>query len=234
MAGNAGPLTLDGTRSYIVGRSVVVVIDPGPPLEEHLQALATELESAAEVRVVVTHAHGDHAGGAAALAERTGGELWGPGVGRDLRDGQELATDWGPVVAVSTPGHSRRHFCFRHPATGAVFTGDLILGEGDTTWVGEYSGAVAEYLSSLDAVESLGARVLYPGHGPPLADPAEAVARYRTHRLRRIEQVRRALAETGTGDPRELARTVYGDLPPELFEMATAGVRAAMEYIGDP
>ena len=234
MADNAGPLTLDGTRSYIVGQGVVVVIDPGPPLEEHLQALATELESAAEVRVVVTHAHGDHAGGAAALAERTGGELWGPGVGRDLRDGQELATDWGAVVAVSTPGHSRHHFCFRHPATGAVFTGDLILGEGDTTWVGEYSGAVAEYLSSLDAVESLGARVLYPGHGPPLADPAEAVARYRTHRLRRIGQVRRALAETGSGDPRELARAVYGNLPPELFEMATAGVRAAVEYIGGP
>ena len=148
MAENAGPLTLDGTRSYIVGRSVVVVIDPGPPLEEHLEAIATELKSAAEVRVVVTHAHGDHAGGAAALAERTGGEVWGPGVGRELRDGQELVTDWGPVVAVSTPGHSRRHFCFRHPATGAVFTGDLILGEGDTTWVGEYSGAVAEYLSS--------------------------------------------------------------------------------------
>ena len=208
-----------------------MVIDPGPPLDDHLAALAAELRSAAEVRVVATHAHGDHAGGAATLARRLGGEPWGAGAGRDLRDGQELSTDWGPVVAISTPGHSRHHFCFHQPDLGAVFTGDLVLGRGDTTWVGEYAGAVAEYLSSLDTLESLGARVLYPGHGPPLADPAEAISRYRAHRLRRIEQVRRALARTGSSDVRALAREVYGELPPELFAMATAGVEAALDYL---
>ena len=144
-----------------------------------------------------------------------------------------FTTDGGDLVAVSTPGHSRRHFCFHLPGRGAVFTGDLVLGEGDTTWVGEYPGGVADYLASLDRLEALGARVLYPGHGEPLPDPAEAIGRFRRHRLSRIEQVRRAMARTGEGDARTLTRHVYGALPPELFEMAASGVRAILDYLSD-
>lgn len=231
LAGNPGPLTFGGTRSYVVGNRVAAVIDPGPVLEGHLAALAAALEAAGSVVVLVTHGHGDHAGGAGTLARRIGAEVWGPDAGRDLVDGREFVTDCGPLVAVSTPGHSRRHFCFHLPGQGAVFTGDVMLGEGDTTWVGEYPGAVAEYLASLDRVEALGARVLYPGHGDPLRDPAAAISRFRRHRLLRIEQVRRALAETGADDAHTLTRHVYGTLPPDLFAMAASGVEAILDYL---
>lgn len=231
LAGNPGPITFDGTRSYVVGEFTAAVIDPGPALDEHLAALAAAVRRARSVAVLVTHGHGDHAAGAGDLARRVGAEVWGPDAGRDLGDGQVFTTDGGDLVAVSTPGHSRRHFCFHLPGRGAVFTGDLVLGEGDTTWVGEYPGGVADYLASLDRLEALGARVLYPGHGEPLSDPAEAIGRFRSHRLSRIEQVRRAMEETGAGDARTLARHVYGALPPDLFEMAASGVRAILDYL---
>lgn len=181
--------------------------------------------------VLVTHAHGDHAAGAGDLGRLIGAEVRGPGEERDLEDGQVFGTDAGDVLAVSTPGHSRRHFCFHLPECGAIFTGDMILGEGNTTWVGEYAGAVAEYLASLDRLEALDAEVLYPGHGKPVRDPAAAIARFRQHRLRRIDQVRRAVANTGSTDARTLTPHVYGDLPPDLFAMAASGVEAILDYL---
>lgn len=181
--------------------------------------------------VLVTHSHGDHAAGAKELGRLIDAEVRGPGEERDLGDGQAIATDAGAVVAVSTPGHSRRHFCLHLREHGAVFTGDMILGEGDTTWVGEYPGGVADYLASLDRLEALEANIFYPGHGKPLRDPAAAIARFRRHRLSRIDQVRRAVAATGSTDVRSLARHVYGPLPPGIFEMAAAGVAGILDYL---
>lgn len=231
VAGNPGPFTLDGTRSYVVGERRAAVIDPGPPLDGHLGALAAALAAAETVVVLVTHSHDDHAAGAAELGRLVAAEVRGGNAGRALDDGEVFATDAGDIVAVFTPGHSRRHFCFHLPAAGAVFTGDMILGEGDTTWVGEYRGGVAEYLDSLDRLEALDAAVLYPGHGDPLSDPAAAIARFRRHRLSRIDQVRRAVAATGATDVRVLTRHVYGDLPPEIFDMAAAGVDGILDYL---
>lgn len=231
LARNPGPFTLGGTRSYIVGRRRAAIIDPGPRLEGHLRGLAAAVDSAESVVVLVTHGHGDHAAGAEELGRRLGAGVWGPGEARDLEDGRTFATDAGDVVAVSTPGHARRHFCFHLPGRGALFTGDMILGEGDTTWVGEYPGGVAEYLASLDRLEALNAAVLYPGHGKPLRDPAAAIARFRRHRLKRIDQVRRAAAGAGASDIRTLTRHVYGELPPDTFEMAASGVAAILDYL---
>lgn len=233
LAGNPGPLTFDGTRSYVVGGRAAAVIDPGPVLDEHLAALAAGVARAHSAVVLVTHGHGDHAAGAGDLAARIGAEVWGPDAGRDLADGQRFTTDQGELVAVSTPGHSRRHFCFHLAGHGAVFTGDVILGVGDTTWVGEYPGGVADYLASLDRLEALGARVIYPGHGNPLRDPAQAIARFRHHRKARIDQVRRAVAQTGSTHVRTLARHVYGALPRDLFDMAASGVEAILDYLSD-
>ena len=230
-ADNSGRFTLDGTRSYVVGQRRVAVIDPGPVLHSHLGMLAEAVGGADHLVVLVTHAHADHAGGAEELARLTGTAVHGPGSGHDLGDGDTITTDAGDLVAIWTPGHARRHFCFHLPDEGAVFTGDLILGEGDTTWVGEYPGGVADYLASLDRLDALDARVLYPGHGEPLLDPADAVARFRNHRLSRIDQVRRALAETGSADLDLLTRRVYGELPREVHDMAASGVEAILDYL---
>ena len=209
----------------------MAIIDPGPRVDSHLRQLAAAVDTAESVVVLVTHAHADHAAGAEELGRLIGAEVRGPGEEHDLGDGQAFATDAGSVVAVSTPGHSRQHFCFHLPQRGAVFTGDMILGEGDTTWVGEYPGGVGEYLASLDRLEALEASIFYPGHGDPLPDPAAAIARFRRHRLSRIDQVRRAISDTGSTDVRTLTRHVYGALPPQIFDMAASGVEGILDYL---
>lgn len=156
--------------------------------------------------------------------------MLGPGGERDIVDGETFATSHGDLVAVSTPGHARCHFCFHLPRTGEAFAGDLILGEGDTTWVGEYPGAVAHYLDSLDRLEALRPRILHPAHGPDILDPAAAIGRFRRHRLSRIEMIRGALA-AGHSDPAAIARHVYGNLPPEVRTMAVASVETILDYL---
>ena len=151
-------------------------------------------------------------------------------IGVDAIETDVHSTSDGELVAVSTPGHARRHFCFHLPRTGEAFAGDLILGEGDTTWVGEYPGAVAQYLASLDRLEALRPRVIHPAHGPDILDPAAAIERFRRHRLSRIEMVRSAL-EAGHKDPAAITRAVYGALPREVRAMALASVEAILDYL---
>ncbi|MXX54680.1 MAG: MBL fold metallo-hydrolase [Gemmatimonadetes bacterium] len=192
--------------------------------------LADAVNAAARVVILLTHAHDDHTAGAADLARTLGAEVSGPGGQRAIEDGGTFSTSDGELVAVSTPGHARRHFCFHLPRTGEAFAGDLILGEGDTTWVGEYPGAVAQYLASLDRLEALRPRVIHPAHGPDILDPAAAIERFRRHRLSRIEMVRSAL-DAGHTDSAAITRHVYGALPREVRAMALASVEAILDYL---
>lgn len=230
LAPNPGPLTLDGTRTYVVGAAAAAVIDPGPEIESHLSAVAGAVAGASAVVILLTHSHADHAAGAEQLAELTGGRVQGPGADRDIEDGEVIRTDAGPLVAVSTPGHARRHFCFHHPDAAAVFVGDLLLGTGNTTWIGEYPGGVADYLQSLDRLEALEARTLYPAHGPPIEAAGAGIRRFRRHRLSRIAQVRGAL-DRGYAEPAAITRQVYGPLPANLRDMAESGVASILDYL---
>lgn len=215
------------------------MIDPGPEGEEHVSALASVVKDAEEVRVVVTHGHRDHAPAAFVLAQRLGVEVWGPAglpaVERAIGHGDVLPTDEGELVAVETPGHARHHLAFHWPARRAVFAGDLLLGRGATTWVGEYSGCVADYLTSLGTLRELDASVIYPAHGPPIDDPAAAIDLYEAHRHDRIRQVEEALRERPESDEGELLEVVYGGgLPVAMREAALLSVRALMEHVGYP
>ncbi|GMV06060.1 MAG: MBL fold metallo-hydrolase [Gemmatimonadota bacterium] len=235
-AGNAGPFTLDGTRSFRIGRREAVVLDPGPDVEDHVRALASWLSDARRVRVVVTHGHADHAGGARRLADALDAAVAGPagvdGVDEPLADGSRLETDEGVLVAVDTPGHARRHLCFHWVERGALFAGDLMLGVGDTTWVGEYPGCVADYLASLRRVRSLAPRVIYPAHGPPLEDPGAALDRYEAHRRDRIRQVEEALRARPAATTEELLVAVYGtELPWAVRRAAEMSLEALAEYV---
>ena len=238
-AGNPGPFTLDGTRSYLVGVRQVAVIDPGPEGPAHVRALADAVRDASEVHVVVTHGHRDHAPAAFALADELGVDVWGPeglqAVDRRLRHGDVLSTDEGDLVTVDTPGHARHHVAFHWPARRALFAGDLLLGRGATTWVGEYSGCVADYLSSLARIRGLGLDVIYPAHGSPLDNPTEAIDRYESHRLDRIRQVEQALREQPGVEEDDLLDLVYGGgVPDGMHEAALLSVRALMEHVGYP
>jgi glyoxylase-like metal-dependent hydrolase (beta-lactamase superfamily II) len=265
-ASNAGLFALGGTRSFVFGRRRVAVVDPGPDEPRHLDALAAEAEGAEEGVILLTHAHPDHAAGAGALSAMSGfpvrsaapiGALRGARghthaggpTGEPLGDGDEIATDEGILRVVATPGHSRDHLAFQLVGEGVVLVGDLLLGQGDTTWVGEYPGCVADYLKSLDRIAALGARRLLPAHGPAIEDPAEAIERFRAHRLARISQVEdelramqversgpRVKAPGGDAAERLVARLVdrvYGDvLPPGLRTGAEWSVRAILYHLG--
>ena len=241
LAPNPSPMTLDGTRTFIVGCERPAVIDPGPSAGGHLDAILAALDGRTPIAILLTHAHGDHSELAAALSVRTGAPVMvAPGGGgeefpgdlRRLEDGDAIYTDAGTVQAVSTPGHSPDHVSFHWHDRGAVFVGDLFMGEGDTTLVAPPEGDLAAYLRSLDRIASLSPVVLYPAHGPPLADPAEAVARYRRHREARIEQVVRALRRAGPSRPGELLDAVYGaDLHPSLRRAAEGSLHAILGYL---
>ncbi|MEX2526307.1 MAG: MBL fold metallo-hydrolase [Gemmatimonadota bacterium] len=202
LADNPGPFTLDGTRSYRVGRRKVVLLDPGPALDSHGSALLGFLHEAEALTIALTHGHGDHCGGLDVLLARLGShmpglpvEVVGPGHARarPLNLGELLFTDQGSLSFLPTPGHTRHHGSYFWRETGVLFAGDLVLGEGTTTWVGEYQEAVADYLESLNDVGALKPRVLLPTHGPPLLDVPGILHEYRRHRLARVDAARAAL-----------------------------------------
>jgi hydroxyacylglutathione hydrolase len=165
-----------------------------------------------------------------------GAEVLGPGlpgvVDGMLRDGDSVETDAGSLVAVHTPGHTEDHLCFLWPERGALFAGDMFLGEGDTTWVAEYPGCVADYLDSLERLRRLGLRVIYPAHGPPLPDAEAALERFELHRRERVRQVEKALERMPGADADALVRFVYGEeLPPGLAGAAAQSLSALVDYV---
>jgi glyoxylase-like metal-dependent hydrolase (beta-lactamase superfamily II) len=248
-AGNRGPFTLDGTRTYLVGRRRVAVVDPGPDEEDHVRALSRALEGAREIRILLTHRHPDHSGAAGPLFRLLegrspalstllvlgGGPSLRQGHGQSLSrlgEGDAIPTDQGTLVALETPGHTRDHLAFHWVDARAVFVGDLVLGRGDTTWVGEYPGCVEDYLASLGKVRELAPRVLYPSHGPPLTRPSEVLERFGGHRLQRVDDVRRASSLHPGAGPLELAKLVYGDaVPPGMMKAALASVEVILHHL---
>jgi len=240
-AGNSGPFTLDGTRTYLVGSKRAAVIDPGPDVAPHLAAVSAALRDCEAVTILVTHGHPDHAPGASGLARalREAGvpvEIRGPaavdGVERPVVDGDVVETDEGELIAIDTPGHARAHVALHWPSRRALFAGDLLLGKGDTVWVGEYAGSVADYLHSIERIGELDLAVIYPAHGPPLTDPAEALMRYAEHRRERIRQVGAALAERPQAGAEELLEAVYGGtLPPTAQRAARMSMEALIAHV---
>jgi len=218
------------------------VIDPGPDVETHVRALSRLISGAERITILLTHRHSDHAGGAPALARIVDAPIhappsYSPPDGEPvevevLREGDRVPTDQGDLVTLDVPGHSRGHMAFHWRDGAALFVGDLLLGKGNTTWVGEYLGCVEDYLQSLDKVESLGVSVMYPGHGPPITRPSAAVDLFRRHRLRRLEEVRQVRERNPGATPEALAAMIYGgEIPEKLARAAVDGVRAALYHL---
>ena len=251
-AENPGPMTLDGTNSYILsapGAPGVVVVDPGPLLEGHLAELAA---AGAVELILITHRHGDHTDGSARLHELTGAPVRAflqefCHAAAPLHDGELIQAGGLTIEVLATPGHTSDSLCFAvtGPDGGEqlVFTGDTILGSGST--VLDYpDGTLADYLDSLARLRQRGidhgsaasqVKVL-PGHGPVLPDLAAAAEGYQAHRAERIAQVRAAvehLRVDGAGFPTAEAVTavVYGDVPANLQGAAQLSVQAQLDYL---
>jgi glyoxylase-like metal-dependent hydrolase (beta-lactamase superfamily II) len=239
LAPNAGPMTLDGTNTWILraeqdGRSVVV--DPGPLDAGHLDAVA---EMAGRVAaVLLTHGHADHSEGARAFAERVGcgvraldpSHVYGA---EGLHGGDVVEVDGLEIRVVATPGHTSDSLSFVLPADRAVLTGDTVLGRG-TTVVAHPDGELGAYLGSLrrlrDLAEAAEVEVVWPGHGPVLDRALPAIEYYLAHRAERLEQVRAAVA-AGAVEPMDVVRTVYADVDQQLWPAAEMSVRAQLDYL---
>lgn len=259
-AGNPGPMTLDGTRSYVLrapGVPGCVVVDPGPDDAAHLDALA----AAGPVELVlITHRHADHTAGSPGLRARTGAPVRAADPehchgGLRLLDGETIVVAGLRIDVVATPGHTADSVCLAVSGPGAgpvVLTGDTILGRG-TTVLAEPDGSLGQYLASLDLLErlagELGTRagrppsdlVGLPGHGEPVPDLASAVRAYRAHRLERLDQVRAALRSLSLPDDaaahpspdltEAVVGVVYADIEPSVLPAARQSVAAQLAYL---
>jgi glyoxylase-like metal-dependent hydrolase (beta-lactamase superfamily II) len=244
LAPNPGPMTLDGTNTWVLlepGATEAVVVDPGPLDEGHLRAVLDRVEDlgARVALTVLTHGHHDHAEAAPRFAELTGAPTRAVGPAHDdLGDGDTVRTGGLELRVVTTPGHTADSISFALTADHALLTGDTVLGRG-TTVVAHPDGELDAYLRSLERIDALtgggGVTTILPGHGPTVPDAAAMVAFYRVHRAERLEQVRQALADGAASedDPVEgVLRRVYAEVPAEVWPAARMSIRAQLDHLG--
>jgi glyoxylase-like metal-dependent hydrolase (beta-lactamase superfamily II) len=246
LAPNPGPMTLDGTNSYLIaapGSRSVVVVDPGPLDDGHLATLA----GAGRVELVlITHHHADHSAASRRFAELTGAPVRAVDPAFCV-NGAPLAAGPEPEVidaagvrirVIPTPGHTKDSVCFHLPGdgpSGSVLTGDTVLGRG-TTILGYPDGTLADYLASLATLRALGPATVLPAHGPVLPDLAATCDAYLAHRQERLDQVRAALAELHPqlDDAATLALVtdrVYAETDAAVRFAAEASVAAQLAYL---
>lgn len=243
---NPSPMTLDGTNTWLLaepGSDEVVVVDPGPEHPEHLRAVvdAVEARGARVALTLLTHGHSDHAEGADTFHRLTGAPVRRAvvrGGEDDLVAGDHLSVGGLDLVVVPTPGHTADSVSFVLPAENRLLTGDTVLGRGSTV-VAHPDGDLEAYLGSLERIERLTASgevtSLLPGHGPSVADAAGVVGWYQQHRRERLEQVAAAAGRVQPWPGEDLAdavvRTVYADVPHEVWPAARLTVLAQLEYL---
>ncbi|ANY06893.1 MBL fold metallo-hydrolase [Pseudonocardia sp. HH130630-07] len=238
---NPGPMTLDGTNTWVVGvpdSGERIVVDPGEDDGTHLERLA---DGAPVAAVVLTHRHHDHSGGARRFVELTGAPVYA--ADPDLAAGTEPLTD-GVVIAgagveltvLATPGHTADSvsLLLDGPGSGgpALLSGDTVLGRG-TTVIARPDGALGPYLESLRRIAELPAGVpVLPGHGPELPDAVQVANAYLAHREQRLDQVRAALEQLGPeATARDVVEVVYADVDTSLWDAAEQSVTAQLEYL---
>ena len=242
LAHNPSAFTYFGTQSYLVGRRELAVVDPGPDLPEHLDALTDAIGARRVVAIMCTHTHRDHSPAAAPLAERTGApiigcaplalETVGPRAdasfdgdyapARVLADGEAIEVDGRSVTAVATPGHTSNHLCFAYG--DALFTGDHVMG-WSTTVVFPPDGDMAAYMASLDKLRQRDDRIYYPAHGPAVTNPRQYVRHLAGHRMQREKQILSIVREAPRAIPEIVARA-YPALDPRLVTAAGGSVHA--------
>ena len=243
LAPNPSPYTFTGTQTYLVGAGEDrAVIDPGPHEAEHLQAIMDAAGDANITAILCTHTHRDHS--PAALAERTGAPVMGCAKlviadngpradeafdttyepDRVLQDGESVEGDGWSLRAVATPGHTSNHLCFALEQSGALFTGDHVMG-WSTSVIVPPDGDMGDYLASLDKLYQREDRVYYPAHGKPVEKPQQLVRSMIGHRRQRERQILRTLEQGPLSLP-EFIPVMYKGLDPRLEKAAQMSVHA--------
>lgn len=244
LAGNPSPFTFTGTQTYIVGAGEVAVIDPGPDLPDHVEAILAAARGERIAAILCTHTHRDHSPASRSLAAATGAPIVGCAPlaieddgpradaafdfdyapDRVLDDGGDIAGDGWTLRAVATPGHTSNHLCFALAGEGVLFTGDHVMG-WSTTVVSPPDGDMADYMASLDRLLGRDDSIYFPAHGPGVENPHPHVRALIVHRRMREKQI---LAQLKAGERRipAMVQVMYRDIDPRLHPAAGRSVLA--------
>lgn len=253
-ARNPGPFTFQGTNTYLVGRSTLAVIDPGPDDDAHLAALLQAVGGRPVSHILVSHTHKDHSPLARRLANATGAPMLAEGPhrpARNLRVGEMPSLDAGgdtdfipdrrlidgeavegpgwTLRTVLTPGHTANHAAFALDGSGLLFSADHVMA-WSTTVVAPPDGSMRDYMASLDRLIARADATLLPGHGGPVRDPATFLPALKAHRLAREAAILASL-EAGARTIPEIVRTVYADVDPRLHGAAGLSTLAHLEHL---
>ncbi len=247
IANNPGAFTFTGTGVYIIGRGKVAVIDPGPEISAHFEALKRALEGEEVTHVLVTHSHMDHSPLAHPLARWAGCQVYakGPAIpteaevrmeaGDDLnfRPDVTIGDGWtcsGPgwtIEAIETPGHTSNHVCYGLREENALFSGDHVMG-WSTTVISPPDGDMGDYLASLEKVRDRGFDIIWPTHGPPVTDdPSGFIQAYIDHRKAREAAIVERLQAGDKAIP-EMVKTIYAGVDKSLHPAACHSVLGHM------
>ena len=228
-ANNPSPLSLSGTNSWIVGRDPAWLIDPGPPLPEHLNELAQQIEQRGGLGgVALTHDHHDHAEAVPELVKMYPGVPLAAARGAvdvTLKDGDRF----GPLEAIATPGHAPDHLAFIHGPV--LFTGDAVLGEG-SVFIAPDPGALRLYLEALERLKTRVPQLICPGHGPLVTDPIAKLDTYIEHRLERERKLVEAL-DGGERGVEGLLDAAWADVPAFLRPAAAVTLAAHLDKLSE-
>jgi glyoxylase-like metal-dependent hydrolase (beta-lactamase superfamily II) len=228
-ADNPGPFTLSGTNSWVVGTEPAWLIDPGPALTDHIEALVAEVtRRGGPAGVALTHDHGDHSEAVEAMRARYPGiQVAGARGDVDVRlhDGDRF----GPLRVLATPGHAPDHLAYL--IDGVAFSGDAVLGEG-SVFVAPDPGALVGYLDGLRRLRECRLDVLCPGHGPVVGDPVAKIDEYLAHRLERERRLQDVIC-AGARTVSELLDGAWGDVPAGLRPAAAVTLAAHLDKLAD-
>lgn len=235
-APNPGIMTGEGTNTYIVGQSRVAVVDPGPAIESHIDAIVTAVGSRLEW-IIVTHTHRDHSPGAAMLAGRTGAKCLGmlssrpnyqdPSFTPDqlLEHNKSIVTDEFTLRAIHTPGHVDNHYCLLLENDGILMAGDHLM-NGSTVVIIPPQGDMREYINSLQRLLDYDIQAIAPGHGNLIKNPEQVIRQTIAHRLNREKKVMDCLLKLAEGTVPELVVMVYDDVDKSIHRIAESSLLA--------
>jgi glyoxylase-like metal-dependent hydrolase (beta-lactamase superfamily II) len=244
LAANPSPFTYTGTQTYVVGSGDIAVIDPGPDLPDHVDAILAATTGERIAAILCTHTHRDHSPASRALAAASGAPIIGcaplaiddDGPRADaafdfdyapdhvIADGERVEGEGWALAAVATPGHTSNHLCYALEGEGVLLTGDHVMG-WSTTVIAPPDGDMTLYMESLDRLLGRDDRVYLPAHGPAVDKPHSHVRGLIAHRRMREKQILTRLGE-GKGLIPDLVAEMYRDVDPRLHPAAGRSVLA--------
>ncbi|HYM30216.1 MAG TPA: MBL fold metallo-hydrolase [Candidatus Cybelea sp.] len=249
IAKNPSHFTFHGTGTYIVGKGKVAVIDPGPDLPAHVDALLAALRGETVTHILITHTHIDHSPGAAAFKTATGAKTYGfgphprhkPGMvaeeGGDMgfvpdvvvQDGDVIEGQGWTMDALHTPGHISNHLCFALREEQVLFSGDHVMG-WSTSVISPPDGDMGSYFASLKKLLPRQDRLYFPTHGSPIPDPQAYVRLFISHREDREAQILKCISD-GVGTIPAMVEIMYRDVPQQLHRAAARSVLAHLIHM---